>query len=130
MEIVLHRTFSLCIGNSKCIVSVSGNFEANSRVGDNNFIFLLFSFTMWLSCICVHLLVTVCPDTAALNYYLQSPVPSFRCSLPLGIFSFPEFIPFPFSIPMVPDYSRTIMSLVTIVLYVKQVLTNDKDELT
>lgn len=78
----------------------------------------------------VHLLVTVCSDTAALNHYLQSPLPSsFRCSLPSGIFSFPEFIPFPLSIPMVPDYSRTIMSLVTIVLHVKRVLTNDKDEL-
>lgn len=31
---------------------------------------------------------------------------------------------------MVPDYSCTIMSLVTIVLHVKRVLTNDKDELT
>lgn len=85
---------------------------------------------MWLSCICVHLLVTVCADTAAiqLNYYLQSPFPSsFRRSLPSGIFSFPEFIPFPLFIPMVPDYSRTIMSLVTIVLHVKRVLTNDKD---
>jgi len=121
--------FSLC-RNSKSIVSVSEHFKANFHVGGDNFIFLLFSFTMWLSCIYVHLLVTVCPDTAALNHYLQSPLPSpFRCSLPLGIFSFPEFIPFPLSIPMVPDYSRTIMSFVTIVLHVKRVLTNDKDEL-
>jgi len=129
--IVFHQTISFThYGKCKCIVPVGENFKANSRVGGNNFIFLLFLFTMWLSCICVHLLVTVCPDTTALNYYLQSRLPfSLCCSLPSGIFSFSEFIPFPFSIPMVSDYSRTIMFLVTIVLHVKRVLTNDKDEL-
>ncbi|KAL0105199.1 hypothetical protein PUN28_016684 [Cardiocondyla obscurior] len=92
---------------------------------------------MWLSCIYVHLLVTVCSDIASLNYYLRFVLPrpppppplSLPRSLPLGIFSFPEFIPFPLSIPIVPDYSRTIMPLVTIVLHAKRVLTNDKDEL-